>query len=170
MADARKWLWITRWDEFQHYPPEPDRGPSWIKDYTKQLRDVRYLNLSDRQRALLSDLRRVFAVMFPWVPRDVAVIARQRGRQTFRADLEALNKAGFIEFCSRPTLERRLEEFYASRAPARSRRSKKEKDLKPSAVSEGPSDARDNGAAPSPGEQHPDFLKRMETEIPWSIP
>ena len=39
------WIWVTRWDDFQHYTPEPDRAPAWIKSYTKQLDDDRYLSL-----------------------------------------------------------------------------------------------------------------------------
>jgi hypothetical protein len=119
---TEEWVWISRWEDFQHYQPERDRAPAWIKDYTKQLSDYRYLALTDRQRALLSDLRRSFAVTSGWVPRSVAVISRHRHRQTFRSDLEALNHAGFIEFCSRESLENRLDQLYASRAPARSRR------------------------------------------------
>lgn len=62
MTTGDMYVWITRWDEFQHYKPERDRAPAWIKDYTKQMNDDRYLRLTDRQRALLRDLRDVFAV------------------------------------------------------------------------------------------------------------
>ncbi len=128
------WIWISRWDEFQHYKPERDRGPAWIKDYTKQMLDSRYLQLTDRQRALLRDMRDVFAMTAGRLPDDHAVIARHRHRQTRDADLKALNHAGFIESVSRETLENRLEKLYASRAPARSSEVEveEEKDQEPS--------------------------------------
>jgi hypothetical protein len=111
------YIWISRWREFQHYRPQRDRGPAWIKDYTRQLDDDRYLNLTDRQRALLSDLRRIFAVTLLRVPHDTRAITRHRHSQTFRSDLEALNHAGFIEVVSREVLEQRLEELYRSSRP-----------------------------------------------------
>jgi hypothetical protein len=119
-----KYIWVTRWEEFQHYKPDPKRGPAWIKAYTAQLHDDRYLGLTDRQRSLLHDLRLIFAVTRGRLPRSEAVIARHRHRQTFRSDLEALNRAGLIEFVSRAGLEQRLETLY-SRS-----RSKKEKELR----------------------------------------
>lgn len=118
---AERWIWIVRWPEFQHYTPERDRAPAWIKDYPRQLDDARYLRLTDRQRALLGDLRRVFATMRGRLPDDAAMIARRRGRQTRDVDLEALSHAGLIEFCSRQVLDQRLEKLYASRARPRAR-------------------------------------------------
>jgi hypothetical protein len=112
----RQYIWITGWERFQHYTPRRDRGPAWIKDYGAQLDDERYLELTDRQRALLQDLRRIFAVMRAQLPRDTRLISRRRGRQTFRTDLEALNQAGFLTFCSRTTLDQALDQLYASRA------------------------------------------------------
>lgn len=126
MTTGDMYVWITRWDEFQHYKPERDRAPAWIKDYTKQMNDDRYLRLTDRQRALLRDLRDVFAVTFARLPRDTRVISRHRHRQTFRSDLDALEQAGLIEQISRETLERRLEKLYTSRAPARSKEKEEE--------------------------------------------
>jgi hypothetical protein len=114
MAEPNLYIWISRWEEFQHYKPDRDRPPAWIKSYTKQLSDARYLELTDRQRALLHDLRHVFAVTGRRLGRDVAAIARHRHRQTFRSDLESLNHAGFIEFISREALEKRLEKLYST--------------------------------------------------------
>ena len=121
MANEQQiYIWISRWEEFQHYKPERDRGPAWIKSYTKQMLDDRYLRLTDRQRALLRDIRDVFAMTAGRLPRDTRTISRHRHQQTRDADLQALNRAGLIEFCSREGLEHRLEILYDSRAPARS--------------------------------------------------
>ena len=107
-----KYILISRWREFQHYKPNRDRGPAWIKDYTAQLNDARYWQLTDRQRALLRDLRDVFAMTRACLPHDAAMVARARHSQTRHSDLKALNRAGFIEVISRATLEQRLEELY----------------------------------------------------------
>ncbi len=107
------YIWISRWREFQHYRPNPERGPAWIKAYTAQLSDERYLELTDRQRALLHDLRHVYAMTRGRLRRDVRTISRYRQRQTRDADLEALNHAGLVEFISRQTLDQRLDELYS---------------------------------------------------------
>ncbi len=137
-----EWIWISRWEDFQHYKPERDRGPAWIKDYPKQLVDSRYLELTDRQRALLADIRRVFAMTAARLPRDTRVVSRYRHRQTFRSDLETLNHAGYIEFVSREGLEQRLEFLYASRAPARSKEGEREGEVEELSVGESSSSNR----------------------------
>lgn len=109
---SERWIWIAKWEEFQHYRPERDRPPAWLKDYTKQLRDERYLSLTDRQRALLGDVRRVFAAAFGRVPDDTRALTRHRHSHTLRSDLDALNHAGFIEYVSRGVLDSRLEALY----------------------------------------------------------
>lgn len=114
------YIWISRWDEFQHYPPQRDRGPAWIKSYAAQLDDEAYWRLSNRQRALLHDLRLMFATMRSRLPHDRRMIESRRLAETRQADLDALNDAGFIRVVSREGLEECLEVLYASRAPARS--------------------------------------------------
>jgi hypothetical protein len=122
---GEQYLWITRWEDFQHYQPERDRAPGWIKTYTKQLDDDRYLDLTLQQRAVLHDLRSAFARSHGRLTSAPAQLTRRINGRVTSALLAALNHAGFIEFVSREVLEQRLEKFYASRAPARSRRSKK---------------------------------------------
>lgn len=131
-----QWIWIAKWDEFQHYKPEPHKPPAWIKDYTKQLRDDRYLALTDRQRALLRDLRDVFAVTFGRVPRDTRAVSRHRHSQTLNSDIDALNHAGFIDIISREVLEQRLEHFY-SPLKSKSKKESKETPLPPSDEGDG---------------------------------
>lgn len=108
------YIWISRWNEFQHYRPDSSRAPKWIKDYIGQMNDDRYLSLTDRQRALLRDLRDVFAMTLGRVPDDTRTISRHRHSQTRDEDLETLSRAGLIDRISRETLEQRLEEFYRS--------------------------------------------------------
>jgi hypothetical protein len=107
------YIWVTRWDDFQTYQKKRGRpwAPPWIRNYTAQLSDARYLDLTDRQRALLHDLRMVFAMTRGQLRHDAATIARYRHRQTRDEDLVALNHAGFIEVCSGTVLERKLNMF-----------------------------------------------------------
>lgn len=123
------YIWISRWEDFQHYRPERDRPPAWIKDYTKQMTDARYLRLSDRQRALLVDLRRIHATTSLRTPCDHTVIGRHRQMRTFKSDLDALRQAGFIEYVSRRTLEQRLDQLYSSPRARVEGEGEKEKDL-----------------------------------------
>ena len=107
------YIWIPRWRDFQHYKPDPERGPAWIKTHTAQLNDDRYLDLTDRQRALLHDLRMMFATFRGRLRHDAPTIARHRNTQTRHADLVSLNHAGLIEVISRETLEQRLDQLYS---------------------------------------------------------
>lgn len=143
-SDDDTYIWITRWEDFQHYPPERDRAPVWLKDYTKQDDDDDYRHLTFALRGLLASLRREFArshCKLRYTPAesarrsrddlatsqrrsrdDLVALTRRTGQRVRREHIEALNHAGFIELISRATLDTRLEEFYASRAPARSQR------------------------------------------------
>lgn len=132
-----EWIWICRWDDFQHYPARRDRGPAWIKDYTKQLDDDRYLSLSNRQRALLADLRLMFATSRARLRHDASTIGARRRAETRHADLKALSDAGLIEVCSRERLELHLEFLY-SRSRSRDR---KEETTKQAGLDNGRSDA-----------------------------
>ena len=183
MNDDDRWIWISRWEEFQHYKPERDRGPAWLKTYVKQLSDSRYLNLTDRQRALLHDLRMIFAMTSCRVPYgnvtgtsreshgnatgqsrerhgNATAVSRYRHRQTFRSDMDALNHAGFIEYLSRDGLENRLDLLYASRAPARSKEKEVEKEEEQT-----PTPGLDNGHSHA---DEPVTVWQDTTPIDWS--
>ena len=61
------WIVIPNWDKFQHYS---DRNAPWIKDYVDQLDRDEYLSLSAGTRALLSDVRKLYARRAGQVPAD----------------------------------------------------------------------------------------------------
>lgn len=113
------YIWIVRWGDFQTYQTKRGKqwSPPWIKNHVGQLADDRYLDLSDRQRALLHDLRMVFAMTRGRLRRDAPTIARYRHRQTRDEDLEALNRAGLIEFCSGTVLEQKWDAFWNGSNP-----------------------------------------------------
>lgn len=113
------YIWIVRWEDFQHYAPERDRAPAWIKAYTKQHDEDEYRALTGPQRAVLHDLRIAFARARGKLTRDSRAISQRIGMRVTNATLELLNHAGYIDFISRSDLEQRLDSFYASRARAR---------------------------------------------------
>lgn len=152
------YIWILRWGDFQHYAPERDRAPAWIKAYTKQHDEDEYRALTGAQRAVLHDLRIAFARARGKLTKDTRGISQRIALRVTNATLEALNDAGYIEFVSRATLERRLEEFYASRAraPAHQKEEEREEEveveIEPRAVT-----SSVNGDAPPPLEP-PDYI------------
>jgi hypothetical protein len=159
-----EYIWVTRWPEFQTFQKKRGKpwAPPWIRTYTAQLSDERYLDLTDRQRALLHDLRMVFAVTRGRLRRDAPTIARYRQRQTRDEDLVALNHAGFIEFCSGTVLEQKRNAFW-NRSSLEVEVDVEEKEpLLPSVVR----GAGENGGMELETEEPfavPDLLK----EIPW---
>jgi hypothetical protein len=120
------YVWIVRWAEFQHYTPERDRAPAWIKDYTRQLDDDRYLDLTLHQRGLLADLRLAFSKARADLELDRSRLSARLGATVYQRDLEALNHAGFIEFISRETLEQRLDLLYSRSRPRARPRAREE--------------------------------------------
>jgi hypothetical protein len=127
-----RYIWIPRWEDFQHYAPARERGPAWIKTHTAQLSDDRYLRLSSKSRSVLHDLRMLFATMRQRVPNDSRTLSGLLGQRVTNVTLESLRDAGLIEFISRDVLEERIESLLASRTPAHSRRSKEvEEDKEP---------------------------------------
>lgn len=110
------YIWIVRWDDFQHYAPERDRAPAWIKAYTKQHDEDEYRTLTGTQRAVLHDLRIAFARARGKLMSDTRALSQRISLRVTSETLETLNHAGYIEIVSRPVLEQRLEAFYASRA------------------------------------------------------
>ncbi len=109
-----EYIWICRWEEFQTFQKKRGKpwAPPWIKCHNAQLDDERYLDLTDRQRCLLHDLRMMFAMTRGRLRHDTRTISRHRHRQTRHADLEALNHAGFIRFCSGTVREQLWNAFW----------------------------------------------------------
>lgn len=91
----RRWIVIRNWDHFQHYK---DRAPSWIKDYTEQLDDHAYLALTFHQRGVLENLRLQYARSRGCLPLDLKMLNRKLAGDMKMESLEALKRAGFIQF------------------------------------------------------------------------
>lgn len=102
---GRRYIHIERWDDFQHYKDRD--APGWIKDYTRQLSDFRYLELTPYQRALLHDLRLAYARARRELLDSTTILSREVGYRVTRASLERLKQAGFIRFSSRGGVQKR---------------------------------------------------------------
>lgn len=111
------WIWISRWQEFQHYKHDRGKVPAWIKQYTRQLDDDRYLDLAAGERALLSDLRAEFARARSELKADRKRLSNRIGTTVYQRQLDRLVDAGFIEIISRDVLEKRLEHLYGGSSP-----------------------------------------------------
>lgn len=122
------YIWITRWEDFQHYRPERDRAPAWIKTYTKQLDDWRYLQLTGPQRGLLQDLRMCFARTHGELPNNTQFLSKVTSQKVRKDTLASLNQAGFIDFISRATLDQRLDLLYTNSSPHARPRARREGD------------------------------------------
>jgi len=86
---------MTGWEKFQHYR---DRHPVWIKVYTDLLSKTEYLELSTHRRGLLHGLWLEYARSGQALPNLNTKLAQRLG--IFRvtsSDIEALNRAGFLE-------------------------------------------------------------------------
>jgi hypothetical protein len=110
------WLILPRnWDHFQHADAtKRGRNPRWIKNYTALTSDDDYLDLTGHQRAILHGLWLEYARSGRHLHLNTRSLSARLRLRVMRRDLEALNHAGFIEFCqdnvqttSRPEVEKR---------------------------------------------------------------
>lgn len=126
-----RWIWISKWETFQHYVPEPGRVPAWTKMYTQLITDEAYLDLSSHRRGVLHGLWLAFASSRCRLGADTRSLSSRLRLRVTTPDIVSLSDAGFIEVCSRETLEslyRSSMTALASRAPARSREKEKDKE------------------------------------------
>lgn len=117
-----RWIIIPGWDKFQHYR---DRRPVWIKNYLDQHDRDEYLELPAGTRALLHDLRLMYARRRGQIRLDTRWLSGELHVRVTTQQLEALNHAGFISFSaskpvpiryeSGPSLARAREETEAER-------------------------------------------------------
>jgi hypothetical protein len=112
------YIWINRWEEFQTYTLRRGKpwAPPWIKTWPRQLGDDAYLDLNDGERLLLRELRESFATERGQLRLDPVRLSQRFGRKVLRRQLERLNRAGFITFCSETVREQRWNGFVNSSA------------------------------------------------------
>jgi hypothetical protein len=99
----QRWVVIPHWERFQHYG---DRRPVWVKNYTEQLDNEDYLELSVTARGLLNDLRLLYAKRKKQVPNSPSLLSHLLGYKVTSRDINRLCKAGFLEIsASKPASE-----------------------------------------------------------------
>jgi hypothetical protein len=101
---------IRNWEKFQHKDVWKKSGgrPPWIKTYTALLHDDNYLGLTHAQRGILQGLwlLRASSGLDPNETTSRRLLCTNKGESRhFLSNLEALNRAGYIEFLSQPTRE-----------------------------------------------------------------
>jgi hypothetical protein len=153
---------VNRWEEFQS-PPQAKRGkawvPPWIKLYPRLLDDPAFIALSPETRCLLVSLWMLFGRCRGTITKDTRSLSRQLHQRVTERQLDSLNHAGFIGFCSGTVLERRRNAFW-NRSNPEVEVEKKE----PKAVTARTDPARENGRTERP----PDFKipENLTKEMP----
>jgi len=112
-----RYIVIRNWDRFQQKDVWRKSGgtPPWIKNYTALLHNDDYLGLSTAQRGLLHGLWLMYASTGLALNEDTSrrLLSTNKGESRhFLGNLDALNHAGFIDFCSGTVLEQRRDAFW----------------------------------------------------------
>lgn len=92
---------VRNWERFQHRDvvrAKHGRAPVWIKLYTELLSDEAFLSLSEHRRLVLICVWLEYARTRARLPLDTRSLSRRLQLRVTRADLEALNHAGFLGF------------------------------------------------------------------------
>jgi hypothetical protein len=150
-----QWIWVSRWEDFQHYQHSDGKVPAWTKSYTQLVNDEAYLNLSSHLRAVLHGVWLSFASARCHLGAETSSLSSRLRLRVMTRDIYSLCDAGFIQVCSREALDELYSAYratLASRAPARSPELDKEVEEEPSqkvSSSSTRSDERE-AAAPSP--------------------
>lgn len=101
---------IRDWEQHQHR--DVLRGPGalpWIKLYTRLHHSDEWMALSGHRRAVLVGLWIEYASSKGRLANDTASLSRRLALRVTRADLEALELAGYIEFLPAPCQPRKEE-------------------------------------------------------------
>jgi len=108
------YIWINRWDEFQTYHKKRDKiwAPPWIKLYPRLLTDPDFLALTESSQLILVKLFMLFSKSRQSVSKDTRMLSHLLHQRVTNRQLESLNHAGYISFCSRTVLEQRRAAFW----------------------------------------------------------
>lgn len=114
-----EFIWVHRWDEFQTFQKKRGKpwAPPWFKMYSRILDDAAYLSLTPETRSLLVGIWTLFARSRLTVPKDTRYLSRQLHQKVLTRQLDSLNHAGFITFCSGTVLEQRRNAFWNGSTP-----------------------------------------------------
>ena len=160
MTAADTYLWMEKWEDFQSLQTKRGKPwtPPWVKTYTSLLHNDDYRNLSGHRRSILHGLWLEFASSRCRLRLDTSSLTQRLGVRVTTADLESLNHAGFLTFCSGTVLEHKRATFWNGSNLEESRQELEEEQKKALAVDVGP-----NGTQPI-DEQHTTFTSEEEQE------
>lgn len=115
---SAEYIWVARWDEFQTFQKKRGKpwAPPWVKLYTRILDEPAYLDLTPETRSLLVGLWALFGRSRGTVTKDTRRLTQQLHQRVTKAQLETLNHAGWITFCSGTVLEQKRNAFWNSSA------------------------------------------------------
>lgn len=119
------WISVRHWRRFQHYDPAK-RVPPWIKNNTDLMANDAYLSLTEHRALMLHRLWLEYASSRCELSDDTLRLSRRLGMKVTRADLIALNHAGFIRIVASKTL---AEGYHDASARAHDVETEEEKDL-----------------------------------------
>lgn len=109
-----RYIWVNRWDEFQSFQEKRGKpwAPPWVKLHTKILDNPEFLDLTPETRMVLVGIWALFARTHGTLTKDTRRLSRQLSQRVTERQLESLNHAGFITFCSGTVLEQFRAAFW----------------------------------------------------------
>lgn len=107
-------IWVNRWDEFQTFQKKRGKpwAPPWVKLYVGLLDQPAWIALPPETRSLLVGIWALFARSSGTLTKDTRNLSRQLSQRVTERQLERLNDAGFLDFCSGTVLEQRRSAFW----------------------------------------------------------
>jgi hypothetical protein len=111
-----QYIWVNRWEEFQTFQVKKGKPwvPPWIKVYHSLLDEPAYIDLTPETRCLLEGIWKLFARTRGTLRKDTRNLSRQLNQRVTKQQLERLNDAGWLDFCSGTVLEERRNAFWNS--------------------------------------------------------
>lgn len=161
------YIWVGRWEDFQSYTRKRGKpwAPPWIKLYPQLLDDDAFMGLTEQARLLLVGLFMLFSKSRGSITKDTRSLSRKLNQRVTNAQLDSLNHAGFIDFCSGTVREQRWNAFWNCSVLDVDIDGEQEQEDKPKAVSEGT-----NGHAHHPLELAPLPASDPDADIDFNGP
>lgn len=142
-CSTKGWISVRNWRRFQHYDPTK-RVPPWIKNNTDLMANDSYLSLTEHRALMLHRLWLEYASSRCELSDDTLRLSRRLGMKVTRADLEALNRAGWIDIVASKALADGYQDASA-RAHDVEVETEKEKEPRPLRVPTTPPPNQPNG-------------------------
>lgn len=108
------YIWVNRWEDFQSFQTKRGKpwAPPWVKLHTSILDQPAFLDLTPETRMLLVGIWALFGRTRGTITKDTRRLSQQLAQRVTKRQLERLNHAGFVSFCSGTVLEQRRATFW----------------------------------------------------------